>query len=119
MLPNVSLAKLYNAMKSLNQLMGLVSNSLRRQFPYQCQTTASYAWESTLGCVYPVVSESTTTWIVTEISSGSTYVTTSTDGHPGGMNAYSIQVRFQASDLTTATTTSTATSSQKVSYQQL
>ncbi|KAF7538715.1 hypothetical protein G7054_g2709 [Neopestalotiopsis clavispora] len=81
------------------------------QFPYQCQTNASYAWESTLGCVYPVVSESTTTWTVTEISSGSTYLAVST-GHPGGMNAYSIQVRFQASDLTTATTTSTATSSQ-------
>ncbi|ETS83550.1 hypothetical protein PFICI_05426 [Pestalotiopsis fici W106-1] len=78
------------------------------EYDYTCQTNASYAWESTLGCVYPVDSSSSTAWTVVKISSGLTSTITST-GYAGGMNAYSIQVRFQASDLTTATSTSSQT----------
>ncbi|KAI0177917.1 hypothetical protein BJ166DRAFT_35321 [Pestalotiopsis sp. NC0098] len=77
------------------------------EYDYSCQTTASYDWESTLGCVMPVDSSSTTIWTVTEISSGSTSTVTST-GYYGGMNAYSIQVRFQATDLAAATTSQTS-----------
>lgn len=77
-----------------------------REYDYSCQTTASYDWESTLGCVMPVDSSSTTIWTVTEISSGTTSTATST-GYYGGMNAYSIQVRFQATDLAAATTSQT------------
>lgn len=84
----------------------LLSDSELREYDYSCQTTASYDWESTLGCVMPVDSSSTTIWTVTEISSGSTSTVTST-GYYGGMNAYSIQVRFQATDLAAATTSQT------------
>ncbi|KAF3024184.1 hypothetical protein E8E14_009634 [Neopestalotiopsis sp. 37M] len=107
--PAVACPSGFTAACGSTNVIGTVSET--RQFSYQCQTTASYAWESTLGCVYPVDSSSSTAWTVVQISSGTTKSITSA-GYAGGMNAYSIQVRFQASDLTTAATTSTATSSQ-------
>ncbi|KAM0809956.1 putative Mid2 domain-containing protein [Seiridium cardinale] len=72
------------------------------QFNYSCQTEASYEWESTLGCVSAVDTALSTTWTVMDIESGNTKSTTSA-GYQGGMNAYSIQVRFQSSDLVTMT----------------
>ncbi|KAK6068545.1 hypothetical protein SCUP234_11089 [Seiridium cupressi] len=63
-------------------------------------TEASYEWESTLGCVSTVDTALSTTWTVMDIESGNTKSTTSV-GYQGGMNAYSIQVRFQSSDLVT------------------
>ncbi|KAK9414337.1 putative Mid2 domain-containing protein [Seiridium unicorne] len=71
-------------------------------FNYSCQTEASYAWESTLGCVSTVDRALSTTWTVIDIESGNTKTSTST-GYQDGMNAYSIQVRFQSKDLVTTT----------------
>ncbi|KAK8105536.1 uncharacterized protein PG998_003988 [Apiospora kogelbergensis] len=68
------------------------------QFDYICQTTSFYQWESTLGCVTPVDFSLTTTWTVLNVENGKTVATTSS-GYQGGANAFSIQVRFQSSDL--------------------
>ncbi|KAK7958511.1 hypothetical protein PG988_013359 [Apiospora saccharicola] len=68
------------------------------QFEYVCQSTNFYQWETTLGCVVPVNSDRTTTWTLLDVQDGKTVTSTST-GYQGGVNAFSIQVRFQSSDL--------------------
>lgn len=76
------------------------------QYDYSCQDTTSYEWEKTLGCVNRQSPSSTTTWTVVTISDGTT-ATRMSAGLEGGINAYSIQVRFQSSDFASTTSSST------------
>ncbi|RYP92468.1 hypothetical protein DL770_001414 [Monosporascus sp. CRB-9-2] len=82
----------------------LILNIGDRQYDYQCQTTSYYPWEETLGCFNAVTSSLTTTWTVVEIS-GEKTASVLSEGHPGGLNAFSIQVRFQSSDFASSTST--------------
>ncbi|GAW18958.1 hypothetical protein ANO14919_084420 [Xylariales sp. No.14919] len=75
---------------------------------FECQTTASYGWEETLGCINPQDSSTTTVWTVTQVSSGLTALTTYTNV-AGGINAYQIQVGFQSTDFASSTSTSRTT----------
>ncbi|KAK7927353.1 hypothetical protein PG985_004351 [Apiospora marii] len=77
------------------------------QFDYICQSTSIYQWETTLGCMVPVNSDLTTTWKLLDVQNGKTVTSTST-GYQGGMNAFSVQVRFQSSDLIAGKTSTTA-----------
>ncbi|KAI0202491.1 hypothetical protein F4808DRAFT_421791 [Astrocystis sublimbata] len=81
------------------------------QAAYSCQTrpTDKYFWESTLGCVSTV--ESSTVLTFNSVSDGATFLEqTTTLVSSNGFNAYSIQVRYQATDLV-ATAASTGTTS--------
>ncbi|RYP46495.1 hypothetical protein DL768_007308 [Monosporascus sp. mg162] len=82
----------------------LILNIGDRQYDYQCQTTNYYPWGETLGCFNAVTNSLTTAWTVVEISGESTASVLS-EGHPGGLNAFSIQVRFQSSDFASNTST--------------
>ncbi|KAF2496895.1 hypothetical protein BU16DRAFT_343304 [Lophium mytilinum] len=68
-----------------------------------------YSWESTLGCTSAVSSSGLHTVLVA----------TGTEVHPegpgAGVNAYSVQNRFQASDLITSTSSSSSSSSSSTS----
>ncbi|KAI0100747.1 hypothetical protein GGR51DRAFT_343553 [Nemania sp. FL0031] len=76
------------------------------QADYSCQTTLEYVWQSTLGCATDVDTATSTTWTVTQVTDGTTSVTTS-PGFTGGMNAYGIKVGFQSTDFRSTTTTTT------------
>ncbi|KAK7956394.1 uncharacterized protein PG986_005616 [Apiospora aurea] len=73
------------------------------QFDYVCQSTSYYQWETTLGCMITIHSDLTTTWTILDVQDGKTVVSQSL-GFQGGVNAFSIQVRFQSSDLITSGT---------------
>ncbi|RYP07046.1 hypothetical protein DL764_002769 [Monosporascus ibericus] len=88
----------------LGDLTETVYTCCPTQYDYQCQTTSYYRWEETLGCFNVVTSSLTTTWTVVEIS-GERTATVRSEGHPGGLNAFSIQVRFQSSDFASSTST--------------
>ncbi|RYP20577.1 hypothetical protein DL765_002734 [Monosporascus sp. GIB2] len=95
------------ACTSTNELADLtetVYTCCPTQYDYQCQTTSYYPWEETLGCVNAVTSSLTTEWTVVEIS-GERTASVRSVGHPGGLNAFSIQVRFQSSDFVSSTST--------------
>ncbi|KAK8080349.1 hypothetical protein PG997_008167 [Apiospora hydei] len=70
------------------------------QFDFICQSTNFYQWETTLGCTIPINSDLTTTWTMLDVQDGKTVASKSL-GFQGGVNAFSIQVRFQSSDLIT------------------
>ena len=72
------------------------------QYEYKCQTDPTYEWESTLGCSDGVTEGASTTWIVEDITGGFAETTTS-PGLQGGLNAFSIQVRWQSDDFATTT----------------
>lgn len=72
------------------------------EYDYQCQTKTSYPWHYTLGCTNDVSESEWTTWTVIDVSDKSSTITTST-GLEGGLNAFSIQVRFQSSDFVSTT----------------
>ncbi|KAK8051789.1 hypothetical protein PG993_003174 [Apiospora rasikravindrae] len=71
------------------------------QFNYGCQSTILFEWETTLGCMIPINFYRATTWTILDVQDGRT-VTSTSSGSQGGMNAFSIQVRFQSSDLITS-----------------
>ncbi|KAI1327698.1 hypothetical protein F5Y16DRAFT_398987 [Xylariaceae sp. FL0255] len=103
-----------SACQSLNQAGDVTETVVKccpTQYNLQCNTdSASYPWQSTLGCTNPVNSASTTAWTVQQVSDSATDVTTS-NGYIGGINAYSIEVRHQSSDFMSTSTTTTATES--------
>ncbi|KAI0871956.1 hypothetical protein GGS24DRAFT_36831 [Hypoxylon argillaceum] len=101
-----------SACQSINAA-GTVSETVIRCCPTQssfiCQTTASYIWESTLGCSAMGDSPRTSTeWTVTQVTDGLTSVVTSS-GLIGGVNAYGIKVGFQSTDFASSTTTKKTT----------
>ncbi|RYP27712.1 hypothetical protein DL767_007549 [Monosporascus sp. MG133] len=88
----------------------LILNIGDRQYNYQCQTTSFYAWEETLGCVNTVTSSLTTTWTVVEIS-GERTASVLSEGHPGGLNAFGIQLVSRVSRGPAAETSSDSSNS--------
>lgn len=72
------------------------------EYDYQCQTEVSYPWQSTLGCTNRVSNSDSTTWTFVDVGQDSSVFTTSA-GLQGGLNAFSIQVRFQSGDFVTTT----------------
>ncbi|KAI1125689.1 hypothetical protein F5Y10DRAFT_246607 [Nemania abortiva] len=78
------------------------------QANFVCQTTFKYPWNSGLGC-NSLVGGSGTTWTVSEVSDGVTSLVTSTFGSTDGLNAYSIQVRYQSTDFISTPTPTTTT----------
>ncbi|KAI0867997.1 hypothetical protein GGS24DRAFT_514275 [Hypoxylon argillaceum] len=76
---------------------------------YICQTKPAHPWESTLGCTSRV-NVTSTAFGVSKVSSGTTVRATSTFGDGDGLNAFSIQVRYQSTDFvpSTASTASPA-----------
>ncbi|KAI0460010.1 hypothetical protein F5B21DRAFT_205602 [Xylaria acuta] len=95
-----------------HNIAGTIEETVVRCCPTQsnfiCQTTASYSWEQTLGCVNKQVSATTTAWTVSQVSDGLTALTTYTNVI-GGVNAYQIQVGFQSTDFASSTSTSSKT----------
>ncbi|KAI1810645.1 hypothetical protein GGS20DRAFT_164304 [Poronia punctata] len=75
---------------------------------FTCQSENSYGWEETLGCTIEKDKATTTTWTLTQVAGGESTVTTST-GPIGGINAYSIQVRYQSTDFASSTTSTSST----------
>ncbi|KAK8042453.1 hypothetical protein PG994_012936 [Apiospora phragmitis] len=72
------------------------------QFEYLCQLSSSYQWEETLGCGIPVDTILKVTWTVVDVDEYDKTVTSTSSGAYGGVNALSIQIRFQSSDLITS-----------------
>ncbi|KAK8010870.1 hypothetical protein PG990_009835 [Apiospora arundinis] len=103
------------ACTSTNEATETVYTCCPTQFDYKCQSTSFYQWESTLGCVASIISSRTTTWTVLDVENGKTVATTSV-GYQGGANAFSVQVRFQSSDLITSGQTSPAGSTQTPTF---
>ncbi|KAI8627648.1 hypothetical protein F5Y19DRAFT_160819 [Xylariaceae sp. FL1651] len=104
-----------SACKALNRI-GTVQETILTCCPtqaeYVCQTTNNYEWEKTLGCVFHQISGARTTWTVSEVSDAHTSLVTS-EGTAGGLNAYSIQVRYQSTDFVSSTSSSSSSSSTK------
>lgn len=85
-----------------------------RWLSYGCQSTTSfeYFWQKTLGCTIISNSDYPFTTSIEYVSGTDSYASSRTFSGSGGINAYSIQIRFQQSDLTTTTSspvTATAT----------
>ncbi|KAI8627205.1 hypothetical protein F5Y19DRAFT_487142 [Xylariaceae sp. FL1651] len=76
---------------------------------YQCQTAPLRVWESTLGCTSMI--DSVTTIAVSQVMGGSTLRTTQKLITTDGINAYSIQVRYQSTDFVMSTTATPVASS--------
>ncbi|KAI0388935.1 hypothetical protein F5Y17DRAFT_451014 [Xylariaceae sp. FL0594] len=75
-----------------------------------CRKSITYVWESTLGCQNAQIRSTSVTCTVNQVTDGVTAQTTYTT-YPGGVNAYSIQVRHRATDFMSSTSTSTSSSS--------
>ncbi|KAI0425133.1 hypothetical protein F5Y09DRAFT_352655 [Xylaria sp. FL1042] len=82
---------------------------------YVCQTTFDYPWESTQGCVSHITTTSTEL-IVSKVSDGVTSRYTVTLDDRDGVNAYSIQVRYQSTDFISRTLSLSTPSSTIQSY---
>ncbi|KAI3321983.1 hypothetical protein HD806DRAFT_151702 [Xylariaceae sp. AK1471] len=80
------------------------------QANFGCGKEITYVWEKTLGCRNIVDSATMVTWIVSKVSDGKTSLTTSI-GNIGGVNAYSLQVRYQSTDFVSTTSTTSSTTS--------
>ncbi|KAI1423331.1 hypothetical protein F5Y12DRAFT_716404 [Xylaria sp. FL1777] len=72
---------------------------------YICQTTFSYPWEKTQGCVSHIT-DTSTELVVSKVSNGVTSRVTATFDERDAVNAYSIQVRYQSTDFTSRTLSS-------------
>ncbi|KAI1173372.1 hypothetical protein F4777DRAFT_558247 [Nemania sp. FL0916] len=65
---------------------------------FACQTSANMQWESEFGCVSGFQGPSTET-IISIVSDGVTTRTTTIVPRPNGLNAFSVQVRYQSTDI--------------------
>ncbi|TGJ80804.1 hypothetical protein E0Z10_g7947 [Xylaria hypoxylon] len=104
-----------------SNVAGTVSETVVRCCPthesFVCQSTVSYGWEATLGCVNLQDTSTTTVWTVSQVSSGETALTTYTNAI-GGINAYQVQVGFQSTDFASSTSTTRTTKSSTQSQTQ-
>ncbi|KAI1746728.1 hypothetical protein F4782DRAFT_553048 [Xylaria castorea] len=70
---------------------------------YECQSTSSLTWESTLGCVSQILQVQTLNVIVASDGSTMPY-----SAGAGAIGAYSIQVRYQSTDFISSTSSTTS-----------
>ncbi|KAI1818024.1 hypothetical protein GGS20DRAFT_428246 [Poronia punctata] len=75
---------------------------------YECQSTHTLAWETTLGCVSQITEQVVLTAMV--VQDGSTRLRTETNDI-GAIGAYPIKVRYKSTDFVSSTSSSTSTSS--------
>lgn len=101
------------AESSRHELTPSLVSLTTRWLSYGCQSTTSisYVWQSTLGCSIISDSDYPFTTSIEYVSGTESYATSRTFSGFGGINAYSVQIRFQASDLETSTTTTTSSAS--------
>lgn len=71
---------------------------------FTCNYETLFSWEYTLGCSSPFAAFSR---VITVISSGTILSTTLLTGGVGALNALSVAIRFQSTDLVSSTTSTT------------
>lgn len=76
-----------------------------------CQTSTDYPWYQTFGCTLSIPSSNGQAMYATIINSDEAIgtVTTIVPSSTGGLNAYSVQIRWQASDLEAAKSSTSST----------
>lgn len=81
----------------------------KRWLSYGCQSTSDfqYPWQSTLGCTIISDSDYPFTTSIEVLDGTSSYASSRTFSGYGGINAYSVAIRFQQSDITTSSSTTT------------
>jgi len=106
--------------KNLSSHIQLTGFHSYPQTTYSCIAASQYPWQLTLGCTTDALYPSPTVILssIILISGTSTSVIPTFQGNGGGVSAYSIQVRFQATDFpmtTSSLSTSTSTPMSTVS----
>ncbi|KAI1339982.1 hypothetical protein F5Y15DRAFT_60683 [Xylariaceae sp. FL0016] len=98
-----------SATNSIGSVTETIYTCCPTQYDYQCMTSPTYVWQSTLGCTLPVTHGMNTTYYSLHVTNSSDplYLTTSVADFMGGINAFAVQVRFQATDGVSSSSSST------------